>query len=118
MKTLAAHEPSNAETLARAIDHAHRLQLAYDKIAGSTPLLQPVIAVADAWHDPDGDKAAVWVLSWRSYVPQIDLGLGAMLYGFCGLMAGSLAAQLLRALFEKAARTGRRARHGYVPSVK
>lgn len=109
---LQAHEPSNAETLARSIAHASRLGAAYARITQSPLLLQPLTAFADAWNDPEGDKAAIWRLSWQSFTPQLDLGFAALLYGFGGLMLGVLAAELVAAVTMKAKRR-RLAPHGY-----
>lgn len=94
---LKAREPSNAESLARSIAHAERLGEAYGKIARSPVLLRPIAALTDATNDPDGDKAAIWRLSWQSFTPRIDLSFAAAVYGFAGLMLASLIAELVAA---------------------
>ncbi|MGH7033056.1 MAG: DUF2937 family protein [Stellaceae bacterium] len=104
IEALKAQEPSNAETLARSIAHAGRLRAAYDKIAQSPVLLRPVTALTDAADDPEGDKAAIWRLSWQSFTPRIDLSFAAMIYGFAGLMLGSLVSELVAAAVARAAR--------------
>jgi len=101
---LETHEPSNAQTLARSIAHLSRLSATYQRIMQSPALLQPIAAFADAWDDPEGDKAAIWELSWRGFTPQIDLSFAALLYGFGGLMLGSLMAALLGAVAVKMTR--------------
>jgi hypothetical protein len=99
VKALQAHEPSNAETLARSLDHARNLQTTYDEIAKSSPLLQPVIAFASALDDHDGYKKAIWTLLLVNYDLQLELSLASAIYGIAGLMLGSLIAQLVLALF-------------------
>jgi len=97
LKALAAHEPANAETLGESIDRGHRLNAASVVIAQSAPLLRPLVALGDAWHDPDGSKAAIWKLALRNYIVQLDFSFAAAVYGFAGLMLGSLIAEALRA---------------------
>ncbi len=99
-----AQEPANAESLARSIAHADRVKAAYAKIAQSPTLLRPVAALTDAANDPEGDKAAIWRLSWRSFTPRIDLSFAAVIYGFAGLMLGSLVAELIAAAVARATR--------------
>jgi hypothetical protein len=98
VEALKAREPSNAESLARSIAHAERLGAAYGKIAQSPVLLRPIAAITDAANDPEGDKAAIWRLSWQSFTPRIDLSFAAAIYGFAGLMLGSLVAELIAAV--------------------
>ena len=101
---LKAREPSNAESLARSIAHAGRLGAAYGKIAQSPALLRPIAALTDAANDPEGDKAAIWRLSWQNFTPRIDLSVAAVIYGFAGLMLGSLVAELVAAALARAMR--------------
>jgi nucleotide-binding universal stress UspA family protein len=91
-------EPSNAETLALSVDRARSLGAAYEKIARTHPLLQPVVAMGDAVADEHGYKAAVWRTLLGTYTPHLDFSLAAGAYGLAGLLLGSLAAQLLTAL--------------------
>jgi hypothetical protein len=99
VKALQAHEPSNAETLARSIDRARSLQMAHDEIAKSSPLLQPIIAFGSALDDRDGYKKPIWTLLLANYNLQLELSLASAIYGIAGLMLGSLIAQLALALF-------------------
>jgi hypothetical protein len=99
VKALQAHEPSNAETLARSLDHARSLQTAYEEIAKRSPLLQPIIALGTALDDRDGYRKAIWMLLLVNYDLQLELSLAAAIYGIAGLMLGSLIAQLVLALF-------------------
>lgn len=99
---LRGHEPANAETLASSIDRAATLQAAHGRILAAPALLQPLVALADAAHDPDGYKAAIWRTQFRAYVVHLDLTFAALIYGLAGLLLGSLAAHLLCAPFERA----------------
>ena len=112
VEALKSQEPSNAEALERSIAHAGRLRAAYDKIAQSPALLRPIAALTDAANDPEGDKAAIWRLSWQSFTPRIDLSFAAVVYGFAGLMLGSLLAELVAAALARATRR-RLAPRGY-----
>ena len=98
---LRAHEPANAETLASSIDRAATLQAARGRILAAPDLLQPLVALADAAHDPGGYKAAIWRTQLRAYVVHLDLTFVALIYGLAGLLLGSLAAHLLCAPFER-----------------
>jgi Protein of unknown function (DUF2937) len=104
---LKAREPSNAETLARSIERARRLNAAHAEITQSAPMFQPIIAFGDAWRDPDGSKAAIWRLALRNYAVQLDFSLAAAAYSFIGLMLGSLVAELCRAALRRGARRTR-----------
>jgi Protein of unknown function (DUF2937) len=105
-------EPSNAETLAFSVDRARRLEAAYQKIAGTPPLLQPIAALSDGLEDEHGYKAAVWRTLLATYVPHLDFGIAAAAYGLVGLLAGSFMAQLLTALGRKLGGRRRLAREG------
>src|SRR5215469_11294652 len=52
IKALQAHEPANAETLSRSVDRVAALQAARDHIATNPAAVQPLVALADAAHDP------------------------------------------------------------------
>lgn len=101
---LHAIEPSNAETLASSLDRARRLQAGYDRITGARPLLQPIAAAWHALHDERGDEAIIRRTLLETYTPEISLSAAAAVYGLVGLLLGTLAAQLLIALFTGAAR--------------
>src|SRR5689334_18632528 len=60
-------EPSNAETLALSLERTRTLRDAYDRIAGSRALAQPIVAARDALNDPLGYKAAVWHTQLATY---------------------------------------------------
>jgi hypothetical protein len=102
-------EPSNAATLALSIERVHVLRGVFDRL-GSTPvLLQPLVAVSDAFDDPHGYKAAVWRTLLATYDMQLSFSTAAILYGLAGLLTGSFAAQLCLALLRGfAGRLGRR----------
>jgi hypothetical protein len=102
IKALQSHEPSNAETLASSLDRARNLQAAYDDITKSSPLLQPLTALNDAWDDANGYRAAIWKTSLRTYGAQLDFSTASVVYGLAGLMLGSLIAQLVLAPFRHA----------------
>jgi len=56
---LRAVEPSNAETLAAALDHQRGLRASYDRIERSPDLLRPIIAAKDVAADgvwPESSK--------------------------------------------------------------
>jgi hypothetical protein len=97
---LRAHEPANAETLALSLDRVAALEGARRRIAASVALLQPIIALADAAHDPAGYKAAIWRTQLRAYVVHLDLTLAAIIYGLAGLMLGSLFGHLVCVPFD------------------
>ncbi len=90
-------EPSNAETLALSLGRERALHTAYERITGSRFLLQPFAALRDALDDPMGYKTAVWRTLLGTYNVQVSFSLAAAVYGFVGLLVGSLLAQLLLA---------------------
>ncbi len=92
---LRAVEPSNAETLAAALDRTAHLQAAYDRIAGARPLLQPVVAAWLALRDSGGERAVIRRTLVETYVPSISLSAAALAYGLAGLMLGTLLSRAL-----------------------
>jgi hypothetical protein len=92
---LRAHEPANAETLALSLDRVAALERARERILAVAPIIQPMIALADAAHDPVGYKAAIWRTQLEAYTVHLDLTVAAIAYGLGGLLAGSLFGQLL-----------------------
>ncbi len=89
------HEPANAAGLASSIDRAAALQDTRSLILARAALVQPLIAVANAAHDPGGYKAAIWKTQLQTYIVHLDLTLAAIVYGLAGLMLGSLLGQLV-----------------------
>ena len=113
IKALQAHEPANAETLAQSVDRVAALQDARDHIAASPAVVQPLVALADAAHDPGGYKAAIWQTELQTYTVHLDLTLAAILYGAAGLLLGSLLGHLLSLPFDRERRRSDR----YVPHI-
>jgi hypothetical protein len=106
VQALQAHEPANAETLAHSVDRVSSLQAARLHIEGSLVILRPMVALADAVHDPGGYKAAIWRTALQAYVIHLDLTLAAILYGAVGLLLGSLIGHLLCLPFDLEKRGG------------
>ncbi|HEX4192501.1 MAG TPA: DUF2937 family protein [Stellaceae bacterium] len=95
IQALQAHEPANAETLAHSVDRVSSLQAARGHIDGTMAIFQPMIALADAAHDPGGYKAAIWRTELQTYTIHLDLTLAAIFYGAVGLLLGSLLGHVL-----------------------
>jgi hypothetical protein len=94
---LRAVEPSNAETLAAALDRERSLRASYDRIEGSPDLLRPVVAVKDVAGDEAGARRQIAKTVFDSFAPQLDLSFAAAVYGLVGLFLGSLLCELLAA---------------------
>jgi len=94
---LRAVEPSNAETLAAALDRQRRLRASYDRIERSPDLLRPIIAAKDVTGDKGGPRRQIAETVFDSFAPQIDLSFAAAIYGLAGLFLGSLVGELLAA---------------------
>jgi hypothetical protein len=92
---LRAHEPANAETLALSLDRVAALQAARERMLAAPAPLQPLVALADAAHDPGGYKAAIWHTQLETYTIHLDLTVAAIIYGLVGLLLGSLLGQLI-----------------------
>jgi len=92
---LRAHEPANADGLARSVERVAALQAARGHIDAAPALFQPLVALADAAHDPGGYKEAIWRTALQTYIIHLDLTLAAILYGAAGLLLGSLLGHLL-----------------------
>jgi len=112
---LQSFEPSNAETLALSVQRTQALQNAYDRIAGASPLLRPLVAVRDAFEDEHAYKATILRTLAGTYSAQLDFSIAAAAYGFAGLLIGSLLAQLMLSAF--GVLTGRRRRRIGVAAV-
>ncbi|HEY1505899.1 MAG TPA: DUF2937 family protein [Stellaceae bacterium] len=95
IQALQSHEPANAETLARSVDRVAALQAARGHIGASAAVFQPLVALADAAHDPSGYKAAIWRTELQTYMIHLDLAVAAVVYGMAGLLLGSLLGHLL-----------------------
>jgi len=93
---LRAVEPSNAETLAAALDRQRGLRASYDRIERSSDLLRPIIAAKDVAGDK-GPRRQIAETVFDSFAPQIDLSFAAAVYGLAGLFLGSLVGELLAA---------------------
>jgi hypothetical protein len=100
IQALQSHEPANAGALTHSLDRVSSLQAARGHIDASIAVLQPVVALADAAHDPGGYKAAIWRTTLQTYVIHLDLTLAALLYGSLGLLLGSLLGHLLALPFD------------------
>jgi hypothetical protein len=94
---LRAVEPSNAETLAAAIDRQHGLQASYEQIEHSPVLLRPIVAAKDVAADEGGPRRQIAQTVLDSFAPQLDLSFAAAVYGLVGLFLGSLIGELLTA---------------------
>ena len=97
LSELRAVEPSNAETLAAAIDRQRGLEASYDRIEHSPDLLRPVKAAEDIAADEDGPRRQIARTVFDSFTPQLDLSFAAAAYGLIGLSLGSLVGELLTA---------------------
>lgn len=94
---LRAVEPSNAETLAAALDRRRGLRASYDRIEGSPELLRPIVAARDVAGDDAGSRRQIVGTVFDSFAPQLDLSFAAAVYGLVGLFLGSLLGELLAA---------------------
>jgi Protein of unknown function (DUF2937) len=107
-------EPSNAETLAAAIDRAHRIELAYGRIADARFLLQPIIAGWEMLSAPRDDTAGIRQTVLETYHPGVSLTVAGAVYGLAGLALGTLMSRALLAMLHGLRRGGReRDRAGY-----
>jgi len=91
-------EPSNAETLAAAIDHARHIETAYGRIAAARPVLQPIIAAWEVLSAPGDDTAGIRKTLIETYHPEISLTLAGAVYALAGLAIGTLIARAVLAL--------------------
>ena len=103
---LRAHEPANAETLARSVDRVTALQAALNHLSASPAIFQPLVALAGAAHDRSGYKAAIWRTELQTYTVHLDLSVAAIFYGAAGLLLGSLLGHLLCLPLERERRRG------------
>lgn len=102
LSQLRAVEPSNAETLAAAIDRQRGLKASYDRIERSPALLRPIKAAEDVAADEEGSRRQIAQTVFEGFAPQLDLSFAAAIYGLVGLFLGSLVGELLTiALFPR-----------------
>jgi Protein of unknown function (DUF2937) len=94
---LRAVEPSNAETLATALERERSLRASYDRIEKTPDLLRPIVAAEDVAADEAGPRRQIAHTVFDSFVPQLDLSFAAAVYGLVGLFVGSLIGELLTA---------------------
>jgi hypothetical protein len=92
---LRAVEPSNAATLAAALDRRRGLRASYERIERSPDLLRPIIAAKDIAADQGGPRRQITETVFDSFTPQLDLSFAAAVYGLIGLFLGSLIGELL-----------------------
>jgi hypothetical protein len=95
LSQLRAVEPSNAETLAAALDRQRSLRGSYNRIEDSPALLRPIVAAKDVAGDEGGPRRQIAQTVFDSFVPQLDLSFAAAVYGLTGLFLGSLLGELL-----------------------
>lgn len=87
-------EPSNAETLAAALERESSLRQSYDRLEQASDLLRPIVAAKDVAADEGGPRRQIAHTVFDSYAPQLDLSFAAAVYGLAGLFLGSLIGEL------------------------
>jgi hypothetical protein len=92
---LRAVEPSNAETLAAALEQGRSLNASYQRIEQAPELLRPLVAVQDVSGDERVPRHQIAETVFASFVPQLDFSLSAAVYGLVGLFLGSLLGEIL-----------------------
>lgn len=95
---LRAVEPSNAETLAAALEREHSLHQSYDRIEQASDLFRPIVVAKDVAADENGPRRQIVRTVFDSFAPQLDLSFAAAFYGLAGLFLGSLIGELLIAV--------------------
>jgi Protein of unknown function (DUF2937) len=91
---LRAVEPSNAETLAAALERERSLRRSYDRLEQASGLLRPIVAAKDVAADESGPRRQIAYTVFDSFAPQLDLSFAAAVYGLAGLFLGSLIGEL------------------------
>src|SRR5260370_37954117 len=94
---LRAVEPSNAETLAAALECGHSLRESFNLIEGTPDLLRPIVAARDVAGDETGSPPQIARTVLDSFAPQLDLSFAAAAYGVVGLFLGSPSGEPLTA---------------------
>jgi len=95
--SLRAVEPSNAETLAGALEREKSLHASYERIERKPDLLRPVAVAGDVIADDGGARRQIAQTVFESYAPQLDLSFAAVIYGLAGLFLGTLIGELITA---------------------
>jgi hypothetical protein len=95
---LRAVEPSNAETLAGAVEREKSLHASYNRIEREPDLLRPMTATRDVLADESGVRRQIAHTVFESYAPQLDLSFAAVIYGLAGLFLGSLIGESITAV--------------------
>jgi len=90
-------EPSNAETLAGALEREKSLHTSYEWIERKPDLLRPMAAARDVFSDDSGVRRQIAQTVFESYAPQLDLSFAAVIYGLAGLFLGTLIGELITA---------------------
>ena len=90
-------EPSNAETLAGALEREKSLHTSYEWIERKPDLLRPMAAARDIFSDDSGVRRQIAQTVFESYAPQLDLSFAAAIYGLVGLFIGSLIGEMITA---------------------
>jgi len=96
---LRAVEPSNAETLADAVEREKSLRGSYDRIERDAGLLRPITAARDVLNDDTSTRRQIAQTVFESFAPQLDLSFATAIYGLAGLFLGSLIGELVTAPF-------------------
>jgi len=91
-------EPSNAETLAAALERGHSLRESYDRIEQSPGLLRPIVAAEDILGVETSARRQIAKTVFDGFAPQLDLSSAAAVYGLLGLFLGSLLGELVAAV--------------------
>ena len=91
-------EPSNAETLAAAIDHARHIETAYGRIAAARPLLQPMVAAWEVLTASSDDTAVIRKTLIETYHPEVSMTFAGAVYALAGLALGTLVSRAVLAL--------------------
>jgi len=99
MARLRAVEPSNAETLAGAVEREKSLRASYERIERDPDLWRPITAARDVLNDDTGTRRQIAQTVFESFVAQLDLSFAAAIYGLAGLFLGSLIGDLATAAF-------------------
>jgi Protein of unknown function (DUF2937) len=96
---LRAVEPSNAETLAAALERGHSLRESFNRIDGAPEVLRPIVAAEDVAGDETGSRRQIARTVFDSFAPQLDLSFAAAIYGLVGLFLGSLLGEFMTTAF-------------------
>jgi hypothetical protein len=84
LSQLRAVEPSNAETLAVALDRQRSLRASYDRVEASPALFRPIETARDIAADDGGERRQIARTVLDSFAAQLDLSSAAAVYGLLG----------------------------------